>query len=1128
MESQAAKKLVEKVFKAPYSQDNFIELTSNIFKTLTPKNESLLNPSINDCNSTITFFNYLGLYDDAKSNLIGLFEVVLANTNLLHKARATQRNVIAKQMKVLGLKGALVSFTSQNSEEWRFSFIKLESSFDLSSGKLRFIEELSPSKRQSFIVGQSEGSHTAMSQILPLLASASLPTFSCIEDAFRIEPVNDDFYEQYKELYLQLYEYLNDFIKNDPVIEKDFKEKEINASDFAKKTLGQFVFLYFIQKKGWIKNKKNPNEKFSFKNLFENHEKYGPNFFNDLIEPIFYIGLTKNEGTEIKYEILEDFDFPYLNGGLFEPLRNYDWKNTNIVIPNDFFFNTIKTSDGEIGSGLFDVFDRFNFTVYENDPLEQDIAVDPEMLGKVFENLLEITDRKSKGSFYTPRVIVQYMCQDALIHYLSNELGGLISIDDITFFVRNNQILDYKNLTAQFVEENSAVKLIKDHAALLDNLLAIVKICDPAIGSGAFPLGMLNEIIRARSSVQSFLKDQSSMYELKIHTIANSIYGVDIDPSAIEIARLRFWLSLVVEEEEPLPLPNLDHKLMQGDSLISEFEGIQLFNDEFLNDANITQKEIEHNKQKQNELQKQYILLNEQGKLTREKKLELDSELKKIKKLLDKLKESNSEAETKNLFDFKNETSVGNEKIIKLQEKIARFVSINNKEDKDRLRQEIDNLKWDLIELTLKEQNKSENLELIRNLRKKRINPFFIWKLEFADIFKERGGFDIVIGNPPYLAAITAARYLSEAVREQYKNKYQTAQGTYDMYVLFFELGINILKINGYINLITPSKFLAAHYAIELRKFISEYSLIKISDYEKNVFETAEVSTISTLIQKIPSVPEKIDVVKIISKNQIASGKHIYHERHNLNKFPEGIIGFLLSDHADLLQKILTKSILLGEISTVGASATAAEGDLFKKHIYESDSDNYQKIINTKTISNIYNLWGRESYKLDKSNILTPFLNLNQINLRRQAMYKLPKLIFKKLTTKVAATFDVNGEFASTATTFVYDPIENYSLAFLAGYLNSKLINFYITKAFGGYSMGKSFQIQAPQLKIIPVPVCTPESQQAIVGLVNKILQAKKSDAEADVQVFFIEIDQLIYQIFNLSNIEISSIENID
>ena len=580
MKIDAAIDLLETVFGSSYSCDNFKRLASEVFNGYERKEQII------ETKEEVKNFTNLGLFEDNKGKKIAVFEVELLSENSLHRARVKQRNLIANQLKIHNFNSALCTFYHPNQEEWRLSFITREEDIDPSSEKLKFIEHLSPSRRQSFIAGPNEGTHTVKKQFLSRIESDNKPSFDDIASIFEIEAVNDDFYEHYKELYLRLIEELEQFIEKDPVIAADFKEKEVSASDFAKKTLGQFVFLYFLQRKGWIKDKAYPDEVFSFSKLFDERKKFGDNFFNDVMEPIFYESLAKKEPNLEVYSVLHHYEFPYLNGGLFEPIRDYDWEKTNIVISDTFFKNDNRSKDGDIGDGLLDVFNRFNFTVHENDSLDQDIAVDPEMLGKVFENLLDIKDRKSKGAFYTPREIVQYMCQESLINYLDTEIGDEISSEALKLFITNHSILEAEDIKGPELE------IIVENAIDLDQILANVKVCDPAVGSGAFPMGMLSEIVSARYSLQPFLPNEQTVYDLKLHTIGQSLYGVDLDPSAVDIARLRFWLSLIIEEDIPTPLPNLEHKLMQGNSLLSSYEGVELFNDEFLANEDTRQEKL--------------------------------------------------------------------------------------------------------------------------------------------------------------------------------------------------------------------------------------------------------------------------------------------------------------------------------------------------------------------------------------------------------------------------------------------------------------------------------------------------------------------------------------------------------
>ena len=838
MELNAAKNLLEKVFSSSYSRENFKQLIAEIFNGYDRKEQSIHQKSFDVKN----FIN-LGLYEDNKGKKIAVYEVELLNAKSLHHARVAQRNLIASQLKSYDYDSALISFYCANHNEWRVSFITRESSIDIDADKLKFIEHLTPARRKSFIAGLNEGSHTAKKQFLERLQSTDKPSFDEIASIFMIEAVNDDFYEQYKELYLKLTEELKSFIEGDEVIAEDFKNKEVSASDFAKKTLGQFVFLYFIQRKGWIKDKDSPDKKFSFNILFDNKDSYGDNFFNDIMEPIFYELLAKKDPNFEKYTLLKHYEFPYLNGGLFEPIRGYDWEKTSIMISDEFFKNKNKTKDGDIGDGLFDVFNRFNFTIYENDPLEQDIAVDPEMLGKVFENLLSIKDRKSKGAFYTPREIVQYMCQESLANFLDTKIGDEIPLETLKFFIKNHSILEAKDIKGMGLET------LAENVIALDQLLENIKVCDPAVGSGAFPMGMLSEIVGARNFLQPFLSDKQNIYDLKLHTIGQSLYGVDLDPSAVDIARLRFWLSLIIEEDMPTPLPNLEHKIMQGNSLLSSYEGEELFNDQLLVNEDSRKEKLT-------------IIDKEVKALEKELKDGTNTinipRIQAIKKHLIRLgkRKIKIEAEhttthvTQELFENDDTLSKIRKKVDLLQSKISQFLLLDESSDKEDLKNEIENIKWDLIEASVDSEGKEKAFQQLKN---KRIQPFFLWKLEFIDVFRNNNGFDIVIGNPPYIQ-------LQKTIDEETKtklgdlyesSKYETFAKTGDIYALFYELGIKLLKDNGHLSLITSNKWLRANYGSSLRSFFLKYNAKQLIDFSGNkIFKTATVDVNILLIQK--------------------------------------------------------------------------------------------------------------------------------------------------------------------------------------------------------------------------------------------------------------------------------------
>jgi hypothetical protein len=541
--------------------------------------------------SHVQRYERLGTYQTPKKETVDLLAVYLTAESKLERARTAIRNFVADHLKTRDEKdAALVAFIAPTDATWRFSYVKMEyASTTTDSGKVAVETHLTPARRFSYIVGEGESCHTAQTRFLDLLQDTDTrPTLAEIEDAFSVEAVTKEFFTKYAELFEDIHKALDRLVAKEKVLRDEFTNRAVSTVDFAKKLMGQIVFLYFLQKKGWLGVAKGGDwgagpRDFLRRLAKGEHGKY-ENFFNDILEPLFYDTLASDRGHQAWCEQF-GCRIPFLNGGLFEPLGDYDWRNIDIMLPNKLFTNSAAIEEGVIGTGILDVFDRYNFTVNEAEPLEKEVAIDPEMLGKVFENLIEENRRKGLGSFYTPREIVHYMCQESLIAYLDialNEGETIVVRKDIETFVHlGDQISHY-----EAVETRYAIKMprsIEQHARLIDEKLADITICDPAVGSGAFPVGMMTEIVRARSTLTPYFNDinDRTAYHFKRHAIQNSLYGVDIDPGAVEIAKLRLWLSLVVDEEDVKqikPLPNLDYKIVTGNSLIGVEE--TLFNQE--------------------------------------------------------------------------------------------------------------------------------------------------------------------------------------------------------------------------------------------------------------------------------------------------------------------------------------------------------------------------------------------------------------------------------------------------------------------------------------------------------------------------------------------------------------------
>lgn len=804
MKKEEAERLIKDTFENSFDESKFRRFIKNLLNEINESKAFEYHGSyISDAyENHIRQYKRLGQYTDPEGNVLDVLTVKLKKESSLDRARGMQRNFIASYFKSRGdnKDNALVAFYHDDLDEWRFSYVKRDYRLEQTdSGKVKVREDLSPARRYSFLVGETEPSHSAQQQLVPILQDdKNNPALSRIEQAFGIEKVTKEFFEKYRNLYIKLKEEIDRIAEKDGKIREEFGAKGISTENFAKKLLGQIVFLYFLQKKGWMgveKDEKGNYRKWGtgpkdfLRRLFDKDYVPYKNFFNDVLEPLFYQALAIDRGEVSEFTQL-NCKIPFLNGGLFEPIGGYNWEETDILIENETF------------KEIFKIFDLYNFTVREDEPLEKEVAVDPEMLGKVFENLLEIKDRKSKGAYYTPREIVHYMCQESLIAYLDTTLNtgsepivkpnpvqqkllgkpdpeqlGLtapgykpaVPRNDIEEFIRKGELTvqnDMRVMSEGKETKTYSLKLpesVKNNAKRIDESLASIKICDPAIGSGAFPVGMMQEIVKAREVITAHIRiedyrlkieDLKSIkdadrtpYNFKRHCIQESLYGVDIDPSAVDIAKLRLWLSLVVDEddyEKIKPLPNLEYKIVCGNSLLG----------------------VEKN------------LLNHK----------LFAELETIK---------------------------------------PQYFEETNPRKKNALKKQIDSL---IKQIT----NNDEH---------------FDFEVYFSEVFHEKSGFDVVIGNPPYVRQEQIKEY-----KPLFKDIYKCYTGAADIYVYFFERGLSLLRKRGVLTFITSNKYMRAGYGEKLREFISAYATIKeLIDFgDAPVFEATSYPSIILLQKEKP------------------------------------------------------------------------------------------------------------------------------------------------------------------------------------------------------------------------------------------------------------------------------------
>lgn len=1183
MDKITSHKIVRETFQNPFQKERFVYFIKNLLNKIEEAPFIYRGNYIPDAyEEYISTLERVGKYSDGERK-IDILIVNLKKTTSIERARTMQRNFIAWYLN--GSRGgemkdaALVAFVSPNQDDWRFSLVKMDYKFEEGKkGKMKVKEEFTPAKRWSFLVGKNEISHTAQSRLAPIVTDDEHnPTLKQLEEAFNIEKVTKEFFEKYRELFLWTKETLEEVINKDIKIKNDFNDKNISSVDFAKKLLGQIVFLYFLQKKGWFgvpmsKNWGEGDKKF-LRSLFIEANKKGYNYFNDYLEPLFYEALAKERD--------EDFysrfkcKIPFLNGGLFDPISSYDWVNTTIDLPDELFSNTHKTKEGDIGNGILDIFDRYNFTVKEDEPLEKEVAVDPEMLGKVFENLLEVKDRKSKGTYYTPREIVHYMCQQSLINYLKTETK--IDEEKIERVVKQDILLTKDEFLAWQKENhkprNKALALWEGEWEQLDNALEKIRIVDPACGSGAFLVGMLNEIIRSRKLLQLYSKQTESLYTLKERTIKNCIYGVDIDPSAVEIAKLRLWLSLVVDEEDIKqikPLPNLDYKIMQGNSLLEEFEGINLFDEKLLQAPIIGVRILEPDNQRIISLQNKLLKFYEKNPQWMQKKnttkpkevLDLENQLRSLLKRQKHI--TKNSAEQKDLF-----TSISKSWQIRqeLERLHKRFFGESVKRTKDDIKRQIEKLEWDLIEATLKEQKKIPALKKLEQFKKSNTKPFFLWKLHFADVFQEKGGFDVVIANPPYFQLQKNKKVSEELSRQSYR----TFSKSSDIYCIFYEKGILLLKNKGILTYISSNSWLQTKYGVLLRRYLVENTnpLILINFENSQLFDTAIVETNVLILQKGTFIhnfkalnfnigsQEFHGIDNYFKKNYISiddfdgngwiigKKEHTFirtkmeHDAVRLKDLKQKIYIGILNGYNDafIIDSQTKEKLIKEDPKSVEIIKPILRGRDVGKYNYVWQN---QWLINSHNgiknkiprvdVEKDYPAIYRHLQKFEKQlrirlNKGDDWTNLRSCGYLQE--FEKPKIIWGELSDRPKFAYDERGFYAE-ATLFA---LVGDNLKYLLGILNSRLGSWYFDQISTSSGMGTS---RWKKYKIELLPIKDPDKINAseIVSLVDRIINITQSveyitntEKQAKVREIEHQIDGLVYKLYELTGEEIKIIE---
>jgi Alw26I/Eco31I/Esp3I family type II restriction m6 adenine DNA methyltransferase len=1168
------KNLIKQTLSNRYDPESFFLFAKNLF------NEIALSPQKVNIAKTyeghIKDFVFLGEFADNEKKTIDVLAVELTGDTRVERARSFQRNLIAKYLKDNFKDAGLVAFYSKDNPDWRLSFVKMEYKLTDKGAK---VEVGTPPKRYSFLVGETEPSHTAQKQLLPLLEEQEHnPLVSQIEGAFSVEKVTKEFYEKYR----SLFEKLSKDLKKNKSFQIIASKENIDIDNFAKKLLGQIVFLYFLQKKGWLGVPMDKSwghgDKFFLRTLFDTAKKEKKNFYNDYLETLFYDTLNNPDRGEVDPAYSEYFKskIPFLNGGLFE--ADYDWKNTLVYLENGIF------------EDIIDTFDLYNFTVKEDEPLEKEVAVDPEMLGKVFENLLPENLRKGQGAYYTPREIVHYMCQESLINYLSTEAKvGVEKVRKLVTFkdnviTKDDYIEDMSNLETRHKVAEKVLTLWENEEESLVKALSNIKVCDPACGSGAFLVGMLHEIVGARR----ILDPGKTEYQLKKEAIQDCIYGVDIDPGAVEIAKLRLWLSLVVDYElkDIEPLPNLDYKIMCGNSLLEELiigdETIKLFDEKLLNipkkqkkdNGLFDTKELEgksgssRNEYLQkllDEKQKQMIQLHSNNQLTFVKKKELEAEMAAISKELNpKPKKSKGGDYNLTLFVEKAERYFAT-----LKELHKQYFTEYNPRKKKEKREQIEKIEFEFIKTSVQEKvdeintriknlnmqldkdrkqqavlmkKKLEYMAIPGQIHRSKVRPYFLWKLNFFEVFQEKGGFDVVIANPPYgipnkKQNKTIGHIMFEQQLKNIKKMllYKPALGgMINIFRLFVIKGTDILHKQGVMCQIFPLAFVGDISAANLRKYLlGNCHIIGVEAFperdneKKRVFEGVKMSVCILLLE-----------LNYCGKDfyvRIHQDKFVGPENPKtiLNKVSLELmdkeylcIPLMHPNDINIVMKMLGRSNKLGQIS----KCFTGEIDLTLDKKYLLDNKNEAKLIKGALIDK-YCLREKMSQGEIKYLDSKKYLRENDGNRSRHHLEE--RIVMQGITgineqNRLKMAILPKGIFCANSTNYILKPKnDEYDLKYLLGILNSRLINWYFKKK------SSNSNVNGYEIDDLPIIPLDKEEQQPFVSIVEKILLitgTKSFFTDLNLQDKICEherqIDQMVYKLYGLTEKEIEVVEN--
>lgn len=863
-------------------------------------------------------------------------------------------------------------------------------------------------------------------------------------ESFNFEPINRKFY-------LELVEHFSILVHH---LEKDFGRKQ--SVMFTTRLIGRLLFIWFLKKKNLVNNNVNY---FSVIDPEKQSE-----YYKNQLEKLFFEVLNREELERDNGDKLT----PYLNGGLFDKNTTDFFNDPKLTFPNGYF------------NQLFTTLNKYNFTVDESSPEFQHVAIDPEMLGRIFESLLAeqidentgVSMKKVTGAVYTPREIVSYMCEQSLIQYLKikvpeapdrdRRIEELVRMPEAIFRDQDqNKRRDWKPYREAII---NALEGSKTESPLT--------VLDPAVGSGAFPMGMLHLLVKVYSRLDpKFEKDISV---LKRNILSRSLYGVDIEQTAIEITRLRAWLSIIVdipEGEKVDPLPNLEFKFVCANTLIPLDDNKQttFFNDDSLKDKLIIIRNEyfkTSSKAKKEKLQKDYLKLTQNAGLFDNKKTQ---QLKSYKP-----------------FDISSST-------------------------------------------------------------------------EFYDPELMHGvhTFDIVIGNPPYLASYgrQAKKFEKEDIKFYIQN-YKTFASilnrnkvSLNTIMLFFEKGLSLLKSFGSLTYIIDQAFLNVDVYSYSRKYLVNNFIINTIVSDLKFPQVIAEASIFEIINKKPSDEYQINWKK---KDVNSEGKKI-----NISSIKKNDYQIVLSLNEKVVKKIedRTKPLCNCAYTSTGMQIIPeyflSDNDEMLKNpkwhraVFSSNILKYKIVWPTKNQKGKYITYDTElqkkvrmdlKNKMERGEKCRAPETLSIGSPEKESRFFNPKIILSQTVSNadgiisLQACLDDEVKYYGNVSIHLINHESVDFLKYLLSLINSKLMSFYASekKLILGAEKGskKTPQIRKGSLDKLPIKIIAESGQRVFVDLVDQILNLKKQNKDADTKNLELQIDQLVYKLYDLTPEEIEIVEN--